>query len=249
LVNECRSGKAGLEKADFWQVIESQFLMTERKWWFPLALVGWQYWLPILFGGCVLSMVIVLILPAWLGIIPAVITLACLLFFRDPPRAIPREDHVLVSPADGLITEIAVVQSRWLPGDVIRMSIFLSVLDVHINRSPCHGTIHSIAFEPGQFLDARHPEAAIKNQSNNMLIDTSYGRIAVRQIVGAIARRIICPVHVGDHLLRGQCFGMIAFGSRTELIITNPDQWKARVKVGQKVRAGSTVVFERSQRP
>ncbi len=125
----------------------------------------------------------------------------------------------------------------------MRVSIFLSVLDVHINRSPCAGTIQAITFEAGRFLDARHPEAAIKNQSNNLRIDTAYGPIVVRQIVGAIARRIICPARVGDVLTRGERFGMIAFGSRTELLISQPDRWVPCVKVGEKVRAGVTILL------
>ncbi len=223
--------------------------MLQRKLWFPLALVGWQFWLPILFGGCVLTAVSALVASIWLATIVAVFTLACLLFFRDPIRTIPQQAGVMVAPADGVITEIAVTPWRYLPGDVLRVSIFLSVLDVHINRSPCEGVVHSITFEPGRFLDARHPEAAIQNQSNNLLIDTPYGRIAVRQIVGAIARRIICPVRTGEKLARGQRFGMIAFGSRTDLLIPQPQDWTPCVKVGDKVCAGSTVIFKFSGKP
>ena len=218
--------------------------MARRQFWFPLAIVGWQYWGPILFGGAVLTAGAGLLISAWLAVPPAVVTLACLLFFRDPLRKVSSRPDVIVSPADGVITEIGPAKSKWLEGDVLRVSIFLSVLDVHINRSPCRGTVQSITFEPGSFLDARHPESGIRNQSNNLILETSYGRIAVRQIVGAIARRIICPVREGDALERGECFGMIAFGSRTELLVSGPERWTPCVKVGDKVRAGSSLILE-----
>lgn len=218
--------------------------MARRQFWFPLAIVGWQYWGPILFGGAVLTAGAGLLISAWLAVPPAVVTLACLLFFRDPLRKVSSRPDVIVSPADGVITEIGPAKSKWLEGDVLRVSIFLSVLDVHINRSPCRGTVQSITFEPGSFLDARHPESGIRNQSNNLILETSYGRIAVRQIVGAIARRIICPVREGDALERGECFGMIAFGSRTELLLPLSPQWVPCVKVGQHVRAGATILLE-----
>ncbi|MGC8559533.1 MAG: phosphatidylserine decarboxylase [Phycisphaerae bacterium] len=218
--------------------------MTQRRFWFPLALVGWQYWMPLLFGGAVLTAAAALLLPIWAAVIPAVMTLACLLFFRDPLRRVSSRPDVMVSPADGVVTEIAVVESKRLSGDVLRVSIFLSVLDVHLNRSPCRGTVHSVNFEAGRFLDARHPESGVQNQSNNLVINTSYGPIVVRQIVGAIARRIICPVREGHVLDRGECFGMIAFGSRTELLVSGPERWTLCVKVGDKVRAGSSIILE-----
>ena len=209
-------------------------------------MVGWQYWMPILFGGAILAAAAALLLPTWVAVIPAIITLACLLFFRDPLRRVSSRPDVMVSPADGVVTEIAVVQSKWLSGDVLRISIFLSVLDVHLNRSPCRGTVQLVSFEAGRFLDARHPDSGLQNQSNNLLLDTPYGPIVVRQIVGAIARRIICPVREGDVLERGECFGMIAFGSRTELLVSGSERWKPSVKVGEKVRAGSSVILERT---
>jgi phosphatidylserine decarboxylase len=218
--------------------------MARIKFWFPLAIVGWQYWMPILFGGAVLTAAVALLLSVWAAAIPAVLTLACLLFFRDPLRRVSSRPDVMVSPADGVVTEISVVRSDRLSGDVLRVSIFLSVLDVHLNRSPCRGTVQSVSFEAGCFLDARHPESGVRNQSNNLVLHTSYGPIVVRQIVGAIARRIICPVRREDVLERGECFGMIAFGSRTELLVSGPERWTPCVKVGDKVRAGSSIILE-----
>ncbi len=219
--------------------------MIQARFWFPISLLGWKYWLPILIGGGILTVVMGLLIPP-LACIAAIVTVAMLLFFRDPLRDVPSDADVMVSPADGRITEISTVESgAWIESPALKVGIFLSVLDVHINRSPCDGVIKSIVFEPGSFLDARHSAAGLKNQSNNLTMETPWGRVVVRQIVGAIARRIICPQMVGDSLTRGERFGMIAFGSRTELMVTDPEGWEPCVKVGEKVFAGQTIVLRR----
>lgn len=218
--------------------------------WFPLSLFGWRYWLPMLVTGVLLTGMLYVVAPPLAGLI-VLITLACMLFFRDPPRNIPDQPGLMVSPADGKIVEITRLEHHEaLSGPALRIGIFLSVLDVHINRSPCDGVVASVHFEPGEFLDARNPQAGIRNQSNTLVIKAQpaddHPPIAiVRQIVGAIARRIICPTAVGTSLNRGERFGMIAFGSRTELIVPEADTWQCLVQTGQQVKGGSTALLRK----
>ncbi len=218
--------------------------------YFPLSLYGWKIWLPILAVGAAAGLIsYVLYWP--LMVADAVIVLALLAFFRDIPRSIPGKVGIMVAPADGKITEITRVDHLpWFGGPALKIGIFLSVLDVHINRSPCDGTVISTRFEHGLFLDARHPESGKKNQSNTILLagpgkTTADVPVAVvRQVAGAIARRIICPLHQGESVVRGQRIGMIAFGSRTELIVPHPDQWQPMVQVGMSVKGGSSVLLQ-----
>lgn len=218
--------------------------------YFPLSLYGWKIWLLILVVGSALGLLLAeLFWPLSLGV--AILVLALLAFFRDFPRKVPATAGLMVSPADGKITEITRIDHHPVfGGPALRIGIFLSVLDVHINRSPCDATVISTKFERGLFLDARHPESGKKNQSNTILL-TGPGKTAndppiavVRQVAGAIARRIICPLRPGDTLVRGERFGMIAFGSRTELIVPSPDHWKPLVHIGTHVKGGSTPLLE-----
>ncbi len=218
--------------------------------WLGLSLFGWRYWLPMLTAGILLMGMLYFITPVLTGLM-ALVTLACMLFFRDPPRDIPDQPGLMISPADGKVVEISRLEHHEaFGGPALRIGIFLSVLDVHINRSPCDGVVASVHFEPGEFLDARNPQAGIRNQSNTLTLKASpapdHPPIAiVRQIVGAIARRIICPVTVGRQLKRGERFGMIAFGSRTELIVPDADSWEPMVQIGQHAKGGSTVLLRK----
>ncbi len=218
--------------------------------WPGLSLFGWCYWLPMLITGILFMGMLYFVTPILTGLM-ALVTLACMLFFRDPPRFIPDQPGLMVSPADGKIVEITRLEHHdALSGPALRIGIFLSVLDVHINRSPCDGVVASARFEPGEFLDARNPQAGIRNQSNTLILHASSAQdhppiAIVRQIVGAIARRIICPITIGAHLKRGERFGMIAFGSRTELIVPDADTWEPLVQIGQQVKGGSTVLLRK----
>ncbi len=218
--------------------------------WPGLSLFGWCYWLPMLITGILFMGLLYFVTPILTGLM-ALVTLACMLFFRDPPRFIPDQPGLMVSPADGKIVEITRLEHHdALSGPALRIGIFLSVLDVHINRSPCDGVVASARFEPGEFLDARNPQAGIRNQSNTLILHASSAQdhppiAIVRQIVGAIARRIICPITIGAHLKRGERFGMIAFGSRTELIVPDADTWEPLVQIGQQVKGGSTVLLRK----
>jgi len=222
-------------------------LVAQRRH-FVLSVYGWTYWLPILLTGGLLTVTLVIIPGGWpLAVVAAVVTLAWLAFFRDFSRAIPAQPGIMVAPADGKVTDISRVDHYpAFDGPALRVGIFLSVLDVHVNRSPCAATVLVQRYEAGEFLDARHPECGLRNQSNTITLGEN-GRptVVVKQIVGAIARRIIAPVTIGQTLERGERFGMIAFGSRTELYVPAPEGWEIRVKYGQHVRGGTDILLAR----
>jgi len=211
----------------------------------PLTRHGWR---EMLIGT------LVLVLTAWgleivwwplaLLVVPVFIWLIA--FFRDPNRPIPTEQHVMVSPADGVVSDIGEVDEPLVGGRAVRVGIFLSVFNVHVNRSPCDGRVVAINYKKGKFVNAmRHGEASTDNESNTIVLAEPRGDLpvaVVKQIVGLIARRIICTVRVGDTLERGQRFGMIKFGSRTELTIPLRLKPQIRVTVGQKVHGGMDVI-------
>ncbi len=168
-------------------------------------------------------------------------------FFRDPLFRKPASDDPrdLISPADGRISRVERVEAHPSTdgGPAIVVRIFLSVLDVHLNRAPCDGEVVSIVHTPGRYLDARSEESAKVNESNLISLRTDSGvPIGVRQVSGAIARRIVCPIRVGDHLTRAARFGMIKFGSTTELIVPDRPDTEVRVSEGDRVVGGVTVL-------
>ena len=168
-------------------------------------------------------------------------------FFRDPERQIPVEQHLMVSPADGTVSDITEnFQSDLLGGECVRVGIFLSVFNVHVNRSPCDGKVVYVEYKKGKFINAmRHNLASEENESNTVVLaePTSGKRIVVvKQIVGLIARRIIFTAREGETLTRGQRIGMIKFGSRTELYIAAFLKPQLKVNVGDSVRGGADVI-------
>lgn len=231
-----------------WASTVEEFTLVAQRRHFVLSVYGWTYWLPILLTGGLLTVTLVIIPGGWpLAVVAAVVTLAWLAFFRDFSRAIPAQPGIMVAPADGKVTDISRVDHYpAFDGPALRVGIFLSVLDVHVNRSPCAATVLVQRYEAGEFLDARHPECGLRNQSNTITLGEN-GRptVVVKQIVGAIARRIIAPVTIGQTLERGERFGMIAFGSRTELYVPAPEGWEIRVKYGQHVRGGTDILLAR----
>jgi len=177
----------------------------------------------------------------WVALPLLLLSLFMLAFFRDFPRAITAAENEAVSPADGTIVAIEDFESSpHYDGPCRRVSIFLSVFNAHINRAPFGGTITRIDYKEGQFLDARLPETSEKNESNTVRMQTPWGDMTVRQISGAVARRIVCPAEAGMTLKKGEKFGMIRFGSRTELYL--PPGTEVCVKMGEKVYAGSSVI-------
>jgi phosphatidylserine decarboxylase len=185
-------------------------------------------------------------LPTWAtvateGVLGLVLVWA-LLFFRDPHRRTVRDDTVLLAPADGRIADIETVEdSEFIEGPALRIGIFLSIFNTHINRAPCDAKVEKITYRPGKYLNAMNRLAGQVNESNNLaLVRTGHpqDRLVVRQISGAIARRIVCAAREGQQLAGGERFGMIKFGSRTELYLPAGDGIECVVRVGDKVKAG-----------
>ena len=175
--------------------------------------------------------------PAW-AIIPLLPAVFFLWFFRDPERAIPREPGALVSPADGKVTDVSVVNTK--NGKQARISIFLSVFDVHVNRSPISGVIRDVRYQRGKFLDARTPGCADQNEQNIVTLEGDGQRIVFKQIAGLLARRIVFTPKLGDRLERGQRVGLIKFGSRTDVLFDAAA--RLNVKVGDHVEGGASIL-------
>lgn len=178
---------------------------------------------------------------AWIWFPALILVLAILAFFRDPPRRGSQVKGALRSPADGRVVAVVPNEDATrgpVPGTQI--AIFLSVLDVHINRAPCQAVVERIRYEPGKFLDARDPRVERENESNWIFMKAGRHKIVVRQIAGLIARRIVCRIREGERVYRGQRIGLIRFGSRTELYL--PAEAQILVKVGQRVQGGATDV-------
>jgi len=165
-----------------------------------------------------------------------------LMFFRDPRRKISFDNRVLLSPADGTITEISETEIPELGGKALRIGMFLSIFNVHINRAPCAAVIESVNYKKGKFKNAMDAEAGRVNESNDILmtrLDEPRDRLLVRQVSGAIARHIVCEAEPGRRYAQGAVFGMIKFGSRTELYLPLKDAgYDITVKIGDKVNAG-----------
>ena len=175
--------------------------------------------------------------PAW-AILPLLPAVFFLWFFRDPERAIPREPGALVSPADGKVTDVSVVNTE--NGKQARISIFLSVFDVHVNRSPISGVIRDVRYQRGKFLDARTPGCADQNEQNIVTLEGDGQRIVFKQIAGLLARRIVFTPKLGDRLERGQRVGLIKFGSRTDVLFDAAA--RLNVNVGDHVEGGASIL-------
>ncbi len=178
------------------------------------------------------------------GAIPLFLTGFNLNFFRDPNRPLPGDEFTVVSPADGTVTDVGEKElSEYLQGKHQGIGIFLSVFDVHVNRAPLDGTLEYSRHQDGEYLDARDPECSILNEAQNLGFKSKWGpRFYVRQITGLIARRIVLGLKEGDAVKRGERFGMLKFGSRTELYFDDGFEVDWKVKVGDKVKGGGTVI-------
>jgi len=178
------------------------------------------------------------------SIIPLVLAIAfCLFFFRDPERVAPADERLVVSPADGRVLEVCEErEDRFLHAPATRISIFMSPLDVHVNRAPVSGTIEVVRHTPGKFRAAFADKASLDNERNALMLSSGGKRFLVVQIAGALARRIVCHVGEGDRLRRGERFGLIMFGSRVDLFL--PPEIRPAVRKGDRVRAGTSIVGE-----
>ncbi len=174
-----------------------------------------------------------------LVVIPVLLAVFFLWFFRDPNRTIPAMPGQIVSPADGVVTEAEWIET--VNGGRLRLSIFLNVFDVHVNRAPVAGTVRLVEYRPGQFVNAMNPESVLHNEQTLVLIEGEGGiEVGFKQIAGLLARRIVTTVRAGDKVARGQRVGLIKFGSRVDVLL--PAEANLRVKTGMRVKGGATVL-------
>ncbi|WP_353684565.1 phosphatidylserine decarboxylase family protein [Thermodesulfovibrio sp. 3907-1M] len=196
--------------------------------------------IPYVAGGLFLSSFFYLLWLEPLAIACLVICLFFLYFFRDPERNPPADPDCVVSPADGKVIEIRQSSESFCPNGYAEISIFMSPLDVHVNRAPFDGVVKEIIYTPGKFFSAFKEKAYRENENIKIKLETSYGDIVVRQVAGSIARRAVCWVKEGESLKKGERFGMIKFSSRVDVCL--PSSFKIQVKVGDKVKAGQTII-------
>jgi phosphatidylserine decarboxylase len=181
----------------------------------------------------------------WVGLSLCVLFWVCtglvVFFFRDPERHIPNGAQELVSPADGRVIGIDEVdENEFIRGRAQRVSIFMSVWNVHVNRVPLEGIVKYFRYQQGRFHVAWSPKASMENEQTIIGIESPWGKILVRQIAGILARRVVCNLHEGNKVRRGERFGIVKFGSRLEVFV--PMNAKTTVRVKEKVRAGETAI-------
>ena len=177
-----------------------------------------------------------------LAVVPLLLAVFFLWFFRDPERIIPSTPGAVVSPADGKVTGVSTIQMEGEPHT--RISIFLNVFNVHVNRTPIGGVVTDVVYQKGKFLVASHEAASTENEQNTLVVEGSGTRVVCRQIAGLIARRIVCYKQPGDSVAPGERIGYIKFGSRVDVIFG--PEWIFVAKVGDKVTAGSTILARRA---
>ncbi len=173
-----------------------------------------------------------------LSAVPLLLALFFMWFFRDPSRKVPHQPGLIVSPADGKVEDAEWIETS--SGSRVRVSIFLSVFDVHVNRVPVGGTVSLVEYREGAFLNALNAESAVHNEQTLITIDAGDYSVSFKQIAGLLARRIICDLREGDRVVRGQRMGLIKFGSRTDVLL--PANVELRVKAGDRVKGGSSVL-------
>jgi phosphatidylserine decarboxylase len=214
--------------------------MADRAVGIPIVKEGW----PFVSGLAITALLFEL--TGW--IVPAGVVggfaLFTAWFFRNPGRVIPQDSNVVVSSGDGKVIAIEEeFEPRYLKEKSIRVTVFLNVFDVHVNRMPCAGTVEGISYQPGQYLVASRPEATLRNEQNAVMLKAESGaKVLCVQVAGLIARRIVCWVAQGERVQRGERFGLIRFGSRMDTFL--PLGSKLRVAVGDRVKGGETIVGE-----
>lgn len=201
----------------------------------PVAAEGWPFILPPAAAACIMAVM------GWAGAatVFAVVALAFLGFFRDPDRTAPDLPGAVLAPADGRVMVITEALDPWV-GPAVRVSIFLSPLDVHVNRAPIGGLVKNVEYVAGRFLAAYRPEASEQNERCAVSLNGDRARVTVTQISGVLARRIVCRVRPGDTVRAGERYGLIRFGSRTDLVL--PRGTDLRVQVGDRVRGGESMM-------
>ncbi len=213
--------------------------MPEKRW--PIVKEG----LPFLIPSSILTFLFLILGWKWLTFLGILLTLFIAYFFRNPKRKIPSLKNIILSPADGKIVYLGECEEeRFLKQRALKISIFMSPLDVHLNRSPVSGKIIERKYHPGKFLMASREKASILNEQNAFVLEAEESfRILLVQIAGWLARRIVFYAREGDYLKQGQIFGMIRFGSRIDLYL--PPQVKLVVHLGQHVKGGESIIGHR----
>lgn len=249
-----RQGTRGTLPFDPVDSRDLKFYRNQETYWWPDSddAFRWRDSLPfvraglaelILIGGFFFLLALLLGWFWWpLGLPPLVVCGLVVWFFRDPPRTIPLEHGVVVAPADGKIVQIEPIEDPDI-GPAVQIGIFLSIFNVHINRSSLAGSVVEVRYRPGKFLNALRPESARENENLDVLMfspDQPGKPFRIRQITGQFARRIVCWVRPGDVLAKGEPFGMIKLGSRTELVIPRDESLEFEVAIGDTVWAGSS---------
>lgn len=200
----------------------------------------------------IIALILLVVTPAFIGFAGILLLAWCVYFFRDPERMTPTDENLVISPADGricMITKATPPKELGL-GDIelTRVSVFLNVFDVHVNRMPVSGKVTKVAYHPGKFLNASFDKASDENERNSILIEDAQGRkFPCVQIAGLVARRILCDVREGDSLEAGNRYGIIRFGSRTDIYL--PDGVQPLVSVGQTMIGGETVIAQLENGP
>ena len=214
---------------------------TIRNTFVPINREGWPF--IAAFAGATILLGVFSTSLFWIGLI---LTGWCTYFFRDPPRVTPVDDRLVVSPADGVVSAVGpAVPPRELSlggGEMTRISVFMNVFSCLVNRAPARGRIARIEYRPGRFLNAELDKASTENERNGLVIDSPNGALAVVQVAGLVARRIVCWTEAGNDIAIGERFGIIRFGSRLDVYL--PEGATAKVAIGQVAVAGETVIAE-----
>jgi phosphatidylserine decarboxylase len=208
-----------------------------KNYGIPIASEGWMFVVPL---ALVTGLLFFL---GWrnTGIVVLMLTLFVLFFFRDPERKLPDGSSLVVSPADGRVIVIKdIYEPSYLKQEVKQISIFLSVFNVHVNRSPVGGVVEAVKYNPGKFHVASVDKASLDNEQTAMVIDTGKQKVLVKQIAGLIARRIVCYAKPGDKITIGERYGLIRFGSRVDIFL--PRNAELKVKIGDRVKGARDVI-------
>ncbi len=205
----------------------------------PIVADGYRFIIPLAIITAVLFAFALLPL-IWLACLSGLLLLFVLNFFRDPDRVIPNGEGVVVSPGDGKVVEIVEEKDPLLDESYRRISIFLNIFNVHVQRTPVAGRIEQIKYNEGKFLNAASHKASLDNEQNSMVIHTGKEKVLVKQIAGLIARRIVCWAKEGDNYKLGERYGLIRFGSRVDLFL--PLSAEIKVSLGDHVSGGSSII-------
>jgi len=202
----------------------------------PIVSDGYRFIIPLV----IITVALALSPLIWLAGVSSLLLLFVLNFFRDPERTIPTDEGVVVSPGDGKVVEIVEEKDALLDEPYRRISIFLNVFNVHVQRTPVGGRIERVKYNKGKFLNAASHKASLDNEQSSMIIHTGKEKVLVKQIAGLIARRIVCWAKEGDNYSLGQRYGMIRFGSRVDLFL--PLDAEVKVSLGDHVAGGSSII-------